>query len=59
LVFFETTVGTSGDQTAIAAEAMENGRNLFIIRWIKKMLNFIYNSAKYEVKRDKWKKYQY
>jgi ABC-2 type transport system permease protein len=34
---------------------MENGRNYFHYKMDQKMLNFIYNSAKYEVKRDKWK----
>jgi ABC-2 type transport system permease protein len=40
-VTFETTVSTSGDQTAIAPGYLQkqwkkDGRNFFIIRWIKK-----------------------
>lgn len=60
-VSFETTVSTSGDQTAIAPgylqkEWKKDGRNYFHYKMDQKMLNFYaYNSAKYEVKRDKWK----
>ena len=58
---FETTVSTSGDQTAIAPGYLQkqwkkDGRNYFHYKMDKKMLNFYaYNSAQYEVKRDKWK----
>lgn len=58
---FETTVSTSGDQTAIAPGYLKkkwqkNGRNYFHYKMDKKMLNFYaFNSARYEVKRDKWK----
>ncbi|MEZ7506787.1 M1 family aminopeptidase [Flavobacterium sp. Arc2] len=60
-VTFETTVSTSGDQTAIAPGYLQkqwnkDGRNYFHYKMDQKMLNFYaYNSAKYEVKRDKWK----
>jgi ABC-2 type transport system permease protein len=60
-VSFETTVSTSGDQTAIAPGYLQKqwkkeGRNYFHYKMDQKMLNFYaYNSAKYEVKRDKWK----
>ena len=58
---FETTVSTSGDQTAIAPGYLQkqwkkDGRNYFHYKMDQKMLNFYaYNSAKYVVKRDKWK----
>ena len=58
---FETTVSTSGDQTAIAPGYLQKqwkkeGRNYFHYKMDQKMLNFYaYNSAQYEVKRDKWK----
>ena len=58
---FETTVSTSGDQTAIAPGYLQkqwkkDGRNYFHYKMDQKMLNFYaYNSAQYEVKRDKWK----
>jgi ABC-2 type transport system permease protein len=60
-VTFETMVSTSGDQTAIAPGYLQEqwkkgGRNYFHYKMDQKMLNFYaYNSAKYEVKRDKWK----
>jgi ABC-2 type transport system permease protein len=60
-VTFETTVSTSGDQTAIAPGYLQkqwkvDGRNYFHYKMDQKMLNFYaYNSAQYEVKRDKWK----
>lgn len=59
-VKFETTVSTTGDQTAIAPGYLQkkwqkNGRNYFHYKMDKKMLNFYaYNSARYEVKKDKW-----
>ena len=60
-ITFETTVSTSGDQTAIAPgylvkEWKDKGRNYFHYKMDQKMLNFYaYNSARYEVKKDKWK----
>lgn len=60
-VTFETTVSTSGDQTAIAPGYLQkqwkkDGRNYFHYKMDQKMLNFYaYNSARYEVKRDHWK----
>lgn len=60
-VTFETTVSTSGDQTAIAPGYLQKqwkkcGRNYFHYKMDQKMINFYaYNSAKYEIKRDKWK----
>lgn len=60
-VTFETTVSTSGDQTAIAPGYLtkkwtKDGRNYFHYKMDRKMLNFYaFNSAKYEVKKDKWK----
>lgn len=60
-VKFETTVSTSGDQIAIAPgylqkEWKSGGRNYFHYKMDRPMLNFYaYNSARYEVKRDKWK----
>ncbi|MDR0227758.1 MAG: hypothetical protein LBI72_01625 [Flavobacteriaceae bacterium] len=59
-VTFETTVSTAPDQIAIAPgylqkEWVEKGRRYFHYKMDQKMLNFYaYNSAKYEVKRDKW-----
>ena len=58
---FETTVSTTEDQIAIAPgylqkEWVEDGRRYFHYKMDSKILNFFaYNSAKYEVKRDKWK----
>nr|WP_321228066.1 M1 family aminopeptidase [uncultured Psychroserpens sp.] len=58
---FETTVSTSEDQIAIAPgylqkEWTEDGRRYFHYKMDSKILNFYaYNSAEYEVKRDKWK----
>ena len=58
---FETTVSTSGDQIAIAPgylskEWKAGGRNYFHYKMDQKMLNFYaFNSARYEVKKDKWK----
>lgn len=60
-VNFETTVSTSGDQIAIAPgylskEWKTDGRNYFHYKMDQKMLNFYaYNSARYQVKKDKWK----
>ncbi|QNK77717.1 hypothetical protein H7F37_01095 [Winogradskyella sp. PAMC22761] len=57
---FETTVSTSEDQIAIAPgylqkEWVEDGRRYFHYKMDSKILNFYaYNSAKYEVKKDKW-----
>ncbi|EKB03219.1 hypothetical protein HMPREF9711_02546 [Myroides odoratimimus CCUG 3837] len=59
-VTFETTVSTSADQIAIAPgylqkEWTEGDRRYFHYKMDQKMLNFYaYNSARYEVKRDKW-----
>lgn len=60
-ISFETTVSTSLDQIAIAPgylqkEWTENGRRYFHYKMDEKMLNFYaFNSARYEVKKDKWK----
>ena len=60
-VTFETTVSTAGDQIAIAPGYLQkqwkqNGRNYFHYKMDQKMLNFYaFNSARYEVKKDKWK----
>ncbi|MGL2962527.1 M1 family aminopeptidase [Flavobacterium sp. RSB2_4_14] len=60
-ITFETTVSTAGDQTAIAPGYLtkkwtKDGRNYFHYKMDRKMLNFYaFNSAKYEVKKDKWK----
>lgn len=60
-ITFETTVSTIADQTAIAPgylqkEWTEGDRRYFHYKMDQKMLNFYaYNSARYEVKRDKWK----
>ncbi|MEP1032489.1 M1 family aminopeptidase [Ekhidna sp.] len=59
-VDFETTVSTSLDQTAIAPgylqkEWVENGRRYFHYKMDSKMLNlYSFNSAKYEIKKDRW-----
>lgn len=59
-VTFETTVSTSNDQTAIAPGYLikkwtKDGRNYFHYKMDRKMLNFYaFNSARYEVKKDKW-----
>ena len=58
---FETTVSTSEDQIAIAPgylqkEWVEDGRRYFHYKMDSKILNFYsFNSAKYKVKKDKWK----
>ncbi|MEM9856820.1 MAG: M1 family aminopeptidase [Bacteroidota bacterium] len=58
---FETTVSTAPDQIAIAPgylqrEWEENGRKYFHYKMDSKILNFYaYQSARYEVARDKWK----
>lgn len=60
-ITFETTVSTSGDQTAIAPGYLKKqwkkaDRNYFHYKMDQKMLNFYaFNSAKYELKKDKWK----
>ena len=60
-ITFETTVSTAGDQTAIAPGYLtkkwtKDGRNYFHYKMDRPMLNFYaFNSAKYEVKKDKWK----
>ncbi|WP_299276970.1 M1 family aminopeptidase [uncultured Psychroserpens sp.] len=60
-VDFEATVSTSEDQIAIAPgylqkEWVEDGRRYFHYKMDSKILNFYaFNSAEYEVKRDKWK----
>ena len=57
---FEATVSTSEDQIAIAPgylqkEWTENGRRYFHYKMDSKILNFYaFNSAEYEVKKDKW-----
>lgn len=58
---FETIVSTSGDQTAIAPGYLKkqwkaDGRNYFQYIMDRKMLNFYaFQSARYEVRKDKWK----
>ncbi len=58
---FECTVSTSVDQIAVAPGYLlkqwnENGRNYFHYKMDCKILNFYsFLSARYEVKRDKWK----
>jgi len=58
---FEATVSTSKDQIAIAPgylqkEWIEGDRRYFNYKMDSKILNFYaFNSAKYEVKKDKWK----
>ncbi len=60
-VDFEATVSTSEDQIAIAPgylqkEWVKEGRRYFHYKMDSKILNFYaFNSAKYEVKKDKWK----
>lgn len=57
---FEATVSTSEDQIAIAPgylqkEWVKDGRKYFHYKMDSKILNFYaFNSARYEVKRDKW-----
>ena len=57
---FEATVSTSEDQIAIAPgylqkEWNKNGRRYFHYKMDSKILNYYaFNSAKYEVKKDKW-----
>ncbi|ARV06184.1 hypothetical protein BTO04_05470 [Polaribacter sp. SA4-10] len=57
---FEATVSTSEDQIAIAPgylqkEWVKDGRKYFHYKMDSKILNFYaFNSAKYEVKKDKW-----
>ncbi len=57
---FEATVSTSEDQIAIAPgylqkEWTKDGRKYFHYKMDSKILNFYaFNSARYEVKRDKW-----
>lgn len=57
---FEATVSTSEDQIAIASgylqkEWTKNGRRYFHYKMDSKILNFYaFNSAKYEVLKDKW-----
>ncbi|MCF6360687.1 MAG: hypothetical protein L3J29_07985 [Cyclobacteriaceae bacterium] len=59
-VNFEATVSTSEDQIAIAPgylqkEWVENGRRYFHYKMDSKILNFYaFNSARYEVVKDKW-----
>ncbi|MCC9043002.1 hypothetical protein LNQ81_09985 [Myroides sp. M-43] len=59
-VTFETTVSTAANQIAIAPgylqkEWKEGNRRYFHYKMDQKMLNFYaFNSARYEVKRDKW-----
>lgn len=58
---FETTVSTSEDQTAIAPgylqkEWVENGRKYFHYKMDSPMLHFFaYNSARYDLKKEKYK----
>lgn len=60
-ISFETTVSTSDDQIAIAPgylekEWLDNGRKYFHYKMDRPMLNFYaYQSARYEVRKDKWK----
>ncbi len=57
---FEATVSTSEDQVAIAPgylqkEWTKDGRRYFHYKMDSKILNFYaFNSAKYEIKKDKW-----
>jgi len=59
-ITFETTVSTAGDQTAIAPGYLQkqwqkDGRNYFHYKMDQKMLNFYaFNSARFEVKKEKW-----
>ncbi|WP_299624615.1 M1 family aminopeptidase [uncultured Tenacibaculum sp.] len=58
---FEATVSTSEDQIAIAPgylqkEWKKDGRRYFHYKMDSKILNFYaFNSARYEIKKDKWK----
>ena len=58
---FEATVSTNADQIAIAPgylqkEWVEDGRRYFHYKMDSKILNFYaFNSARYKVKKDKWK----
>ncbi|SNR16734.1 M1 family aminopeptidase [Tenacibaculum jejuense] len=58
---FEATVSTAEDQIAIAPgylqkEWVKDGRRYFHYKMDSKILNFYaFNSARYEVKKDKWK----
>lgn len=60
-ITFETTISTSLDQTAIAPGYLtknwqKGDRNYFHYKMDRKMLNFYaFQSAKYEIKKDKWK----
>lgn len=60
-ITFETTVSTSKDQIAVAPgylqkEWTKGDRRFFQYKMDRPMLNFFaYNSARYEVRRDKWK----
>ena len=57
---FETTVSTSPDQIAIAPgyiekEWVDNGRRYFKYKSQNKVTNdYVYNSGKYEIMKDKW-----
>jgi ABC-2 type transport system permease protein len=59
-IAFETTIGTEGDQWAIAPgylqrEWMEDGRRYFEYRMDSPILNFFaFQSARYAVKKDRW-----
>ena len=59
-ITFETTVSTSMDQIAIAPgylqkEWTQDGRKYYHYKMDQKMLNFYaYNSARYQVKKEKW-----
>ena len=59
-ITFETTVSTDGDQIAIAPGYLQkqwekDGRNYFHYKMDREMLNFYaFNSARFEVKREKW-----
>ena len=60
-ITFQTTISTAGDQTAIAPGYLQkqwkkDNRNYFTYKMDRKMLNFYaFNSARYEVRKDKWK----
>ena len=59
-VTFETTIGTEGDQIAIAPgylqrEWLDNGRRYFHYQMDSPILNFYaFQSARYAVRRDRW-----
>lgn len=59
-ITFETIVSTSSDQTALAPGYLQkkwqkDGRNYFHYKMDQKMLNFYsFNSARFEVKKEKW-----